>query len=487
MSRHRRHAAVRALCVGSAVLATAAAIHVAGDAASGRPSRGGPTSELDEERDTTLQRLDALAQARAEGTFGEPAPLASRPAAGWSGERLLNVATDDWEPAVAADPNAPYVYLLTTRYGETKPCPGKCPTPFIVLAVSADGGATFGPQRPLCACKSSGQFDPIVEVVRDTGHVYAVYMNGFDVVFVKSTDRGQTWSTPVKTYGTVAWTDKPVLAVSDDGRDVYVSWNGPKKGAPWAAVSHDAGATWTQTRLDDSGERYHFAYDADVLPDGTVVFSEGSLVYPVWKGTEPVGPVRHHAFVSADDGATWRDVVLDEVQQGEPCAAAGCGPDFYFGHSGVSADDDGDLVFLYDGATAPGGRQSIFARRSSDGGLTWSNRVVLSAAGEQSVQPSVEQTGDGDVRAFWSTTAGGDHDRWSVWYRRSQNGGSSWSAPVRLSDAAGGAGYKTATGFLEVYGDYGEIAVTSTGDTFATWGEGFSWTGPGGTWYALGR
>jgi hypothetical protein len=167
--------------------------------------------------------------------------------------------------------------------------------------------------------------------------------------------------------------------------------------------------------------------------------------------------------------------------------AAGCGPDFYFGHSGLSADEDGDLVLLYDGATTPGGRQSIFASRSTDGGLTWSPRVAVSAAGEQSVQPAVEQTGEGDVRAFWSTTAGGNHDRWNVWYRRSLDGGQNWSVPVKLSDAAGGAGYKTATGFHEVYGDYGEIAVTSAGDSFAAWGEGFSWTGPGGTWYVLGR
>jgi hypothetical protein len=36
-------------------------------------------------------------------------------------------------------------------------------------------------------------------------------------------------------------------------------------------------------------------------------------------------------------------------------------------------------------------------------------------------------------------------------------------------------------------GDYGEIAVTSAGKTFATWGEGFSYTGPGGTWFNLQR
>jgi hypothetical protein len=80
-------------------------------------------------------------------------------------------------------------------------------------------------------------------------------------------------------------------------------------------------------------------------------------------------------------------------------------------------------------------------------------------------------------------TAGLDVDAWNVWYRRSTDGGLTWSAAVRLSDATGGAAYKTAAGFLEVYGDYGEIAITSAGKTIAIWGEGMSYTGPGGAWF----
>ena len=177
----------------------------------------------------------------------------------------MNVSTDDWEPAVAADPNAPFVYMIATRYAP-KPCPGNCPSPWMALEVSSDGGATWTQGTPLCACKGSGQFDPIIEVVPNTGQVYALYMNGFNVVFTKSTNHGQTWSTPVKTYGQVSWNDKPVLAMSNDGQHVYVSWNGPNAGDPWVAQSHDGGATWTQTKLLD-GPRYFFAYDADVLPE----------------------------------------------------------------------------------------------------------------------------------------------------------------------------------------------------------------------------
>jgi hypothetical protein len=33
-----------------------------------------------------------------------------------------------------------------------------------------------------------------------------------------------------------------------------------------------------------------------------------------------------------------------------------------------------------------------------------------------------------------------------------------------------------------VYGDYGEIAITSGGKAIGIWGEGASYSGPGGCW-----
>ena len=66
------------------------------------------------------------------------------------------------------------------------------------------------------------------------------------------------------------------------------------------------------------------------------------------------------------------------------------------------------------------------------------------------------------------------------WYRSSVNGGRKWSPPVLISRRpAGAAEYTAQDGFLEIYGDYGEIAMTTnTGKTVGMWGEGFSYTGP---------
>ena len=442
----------------------------------------GSASEVEQElSEQTAERLEALDQANAQGIAWQVRSVTAHPAPGWAGEEVADPKADDWEPAIAADPKDPYVYLLTTHFVE-KPCPGNCPVPHISLHLSKNGGKTWEPQEPLCACKGSWQYDPVIEVVPKTGDVYAAYLNGFNVVFVRSTDHGKSWSSPVKTYGNVSWNDKPALATSDNGRDVYISWNGPTGGDPWVAQSHDFGRTWTQHELVDS-KRYYFAFDADVLHDGTVVFAQSDISYTA-PGTTPEGFVKHHVFVSRDRGTTWEDHVVDTVRVGEPCLAEGCTSDFYIGHDAISGDDSGDLVVLYDGATASLGPQQIFSRRSSDEGRTWSARTAISVSGENATSPAIESRGRGDVRAWYMQTLNGDDpDDWNVFYRSSTNGGVSWSGPVKISDARSGAAYKHAGGFDEVYGDYGEIAITSSGRSVATWGEGLSYAGPGGVWF----
>jgi predicted neuraminidase len=179
-------------------------------------------------------------------------------------------------------------------------------------------------------------------------------------------------------------------------------------------------------------------------------------------------------------------VIVSKVENGEPCVAAGCSPDFYTGQASVASDPNGNLVFAYEGATRDLGPQRVYTQTSTDEGKTWGHEVAVSRLGENATGPRLDFAGNGQARLWYMQTSNGDDpDAWNVWFRSSSDGGKSWSGAARLSDATDGPRYITNDGFKEIYGDYGEIAVTSAGKTIAVWGEGFSYVGPGGTWYAL--
>ena len=448
-------------------------------ARSDEPVDEGLAEEIAEQQEVVDERTEALAAATEAGTLGIVEAVRRAPSPGWAGERIVNRRGNDWEPAVAADPNAPFVYILHNRYGGEDACANGCPDPAMILHVSGNGGVTWQPERFLCRCKGvRAQYDPLIEVVPDTGDVVAVWMNQFQIQFARSTDHGATWSRPTPIHPDVKWGDKPNLAISDDGLDVYVQFNGPTGGDAYSAASHDGGVTWATTKITDS-DRYYFDYGGAVLPNGVVVFAQISFTY---SGPHDAaqGVQRIHMFRSHDEGATWDELVVDELDLGRECVSRSCYGDYYDSGPALAADDDGDLLIVYNGASRHFGPQTVYARSSNNGGITWSDRVRLSRGGVNAAFPAAVGVGDDGVRVWFMAQR---DQRWQVWYRTTDDLGATWSTRERLSDATSGTVYKHPTGFDEVYGDYGEIAITSDGHTIGVWGEGTSYYGPGGVWF----
>jgi hypothetical protein len=439
--------------------------------------RSGESTDPDGE-EGTQERLDALAAAKADGTFGVAATITRRrPAPGWAGERVMAHHYDDWEPDIAADPKAPFVYRLATRFGGPPACAKDCPDPAIILQVSKNDGRTWGPFRYLCTCRgTNGMYDPEIAVAGDTGIVEAAFMRGLSIWFSRSTDHGKTWSKPVPVYGDVSWQDKPILTTSADGTDVYVAFNGPSHGDAWVAFSHDGGTTWHQRKVTHN-HRYFYAFGGVVLPDGTVVYSESSLTYR--PGDSLYGTSRATVLRSADGGRTWTSQVLDTFALGRACHSTGCRPDYYDGQTSLGLDGAGNLLFLSDGAKRERGVRGVFAWTSADGGVTWGPRVRVSPTGVNASFPAAVGDPGGGFRIWFMDRRTG---RWGVWYRTSADG-VSWTKAVRISDATGGADYLHPNGFGEAYGDYGGIDITDSGKTVAAWGEGPSYAGPGGIWF----
>jgi hypothetical protein len=373
---------------------------------------------------------------------------------GWQGEALISSPSigDGWEPAVAADPSSQYVYAAWMQYASNGVS--------IYYRVSADNGATWGTAKPLCASCGKGEYD-VTLVTTSTGAVYATFMQGNHIEFTQSSNHGATWSAPVQ-ISAGSWADKPWLTASADGQNVYVMW--ASHGNVVSVSSHNAGATWS-TPLQITNEQYIYYYPngGTVLPNGTVVMAASE--YPE-KGnnTKNTGPVPIVVFRSTNGGTSWQRTVVDTLNTGATFATSSV--------TTVASDTSGNLIVLYSGSTTVGANGKVYVRRSTDSGATWSAATEMTTSAGGADATSVAAAGKGSTIAItWMDNRGGG---WNVWERQSTNGGSTWTADSKASDATAGASYKTTAGFGFPYGDYDMVAINSAGKAVAIMGEGDS-------------
>jgi len=411
-------------------------------------------------------------------TIVEVMPTPSSLAPGFDKERVWS-GYDDWEPAVAVDPGGAYVYQLTTRYSGPSVCED-CPFPLIAFRSSADGGNTWGADRSLAITKKK-QNDPQIAVAQD-GTVYAAWLDQYipGVKFVKSTNHGDSWSAPIRLTGPdrpPSWSDRPVLAVSADGRDVYLAFNASDS---YVTSSHNRGATFGDNVKTSNDSRYWFHSAGGVAPNGDVYFAAADF------SQSYLGDSHINVLRSTDRGATWTTWRLDTASQLPRCDwAAGCYFGFLGSSAGLAINPDGTIMVAYSAGVSPGAPEQIYVRSSADG-EHWSARQQISdpSAAVNSGFPAVASgRKPGEFRVVWQDDRNRSEKAWNTWHRRTSDGGAAWDAAIRLSDLGSGAPYKKARGYRFPYGDYLGIAVDAAGTAHFVWGEGESYTGPGGTWY----
>jgi hypothetical protein len=417
-----------------------------------------------------------------------PAPAA---APGWDIERVAS-GEDDWEPAVGADPvDEQYVYQAITRYTGPKPC-GNCKLPAIMLRRSDDFGATWTDQ--FLALTSKSQYDPQVEVA-DNGHVYAVWLDQFTPgsTFTKSTNHGATWSAGKSFAGKgkkPQWNDKPWLVISNDGQHVYLGFNSSDS---YIVSSHDGGNTFSLPVKTNNDNRYWFHSGGAVSPTNPNVAYFACSTFS--SGQTYAGDAHVEFLKTTDGGATWTTTRIDTSRDVPPCGwAAGCYTGFLGSTMALAVDGAGTIVVVYHVNGTPGVPEQMYFKVSTDQGATWSARQLISDAPTTAHHafPGVaaHPNANGDFRVTWQDDRMQSQTGWNTWYRRLTNvgqGNISIGPEIRLSDQATGAPYKSAAGYRFPYGDYHEIAVGADGTNYVIWGEGDSYTGPGGAWYTRGQ
>ena len=383
---------------------------------------------------------------------------------GFGTETVLSTTSsgNGWEPAIAADPGAPYVYAAWMQFNGTKI--------LITYRVSGDGGASWGAPKLICgSCGGQSQYD-IVLATTSPGAVYAVWMRQSRIIFSKSTNHGATWSTPLTVSGGT-WGDKPWLTTSANGQDVYVVWT--TRGNLFAAVSHDGGSTFAvplQITFED--RLYYFANGATVLPNGTALIVAAG--YPGQGATnKPTGPIPISVLRTTNGGTGWTRTDADTVYTGVGYPTSSVAT--------MASDGSGSLLLVYSGSTAVGASGRVWVRRSTNSGATWTPKVEMttSTGGADATSVGAAGRGTGDFRITWMDARTG---AWNVWARQSSDGGITWTNDVQVSNASSGRPYKTAAGFGLPYGDYHMVAINSSGKSVIVMGEGDATQTNGDIW-----
>lgn len=205
------------------------------------------------------------------------------------------------EPSISARPNSSSVVVAATHYLYDPPC---------VAYRSTDGGASWSSPVNLPLLHSDDVCsDPVVRWAPDSTVVYAIYMSftssDSNIVVSRSTNNGQTWSTPVS-----AFSGSATSSVDKPWGDVHTYWNN----------------TYTKDKLYVTTTRFNSDGTVDILFTRSldkgltfqpvqVLASGNTGAGPLVQGSRPVGG-KYTSSTSADVLACWYNSESDGIRSG---------------------------------------------------------------------------------------------------------------------------------------------------------------------------
>jgi Neuraminidase (sialidase) len=254
-------------------------------------------------------------------------------------------------------------------------------------------------------------------------------------LFTRSTDNGATWSTYQNISNLGQDDQSPDVAVAVSG--IHVVWNNLASGN-WEIMytgSTDDGVTWSAPlNISNSPTR----------PEQPAVAASGSNVHVVWDDNNPADTEVLYAR-STDGGATWLSPVNISNTPGISESQA------------IGASGDTVHVVWRDPYPDSANWETLYVR-SIDNGVTWSAPMNISNTPENSGSTDIAVAGD-NIHAVWGDPTPGN---WEILYARSTDGGTTWSAPVNLSNSS-------ATSLLANVAAYGSNVQVTWSDHDTAW------------------
>jgi hypothetical protein len=285
---------------------------------------------------------------------------------------------------------------------------------------------------------------------------------GLELRHQRSRDGGRTWSAPVALpvgagdlKGAHRGNDPQVAA---HGERLVAVWTRPGT-SPWGsgplatALSADGGRTWSPgPNPADDGSTDGHAY-ADVATDAAGIF------YMVWLDGRDGGQGLRGA-VSRDGGRTWSKNATLDARTCECC------------WNRLAASDAGTVAVLYRDKDP----RDLAVATSTDAGRSWTRRGTAGAFGW--AFEGCPHVGGGIAfggRSLAALAWTGDEDDAGLHAVRSDDGGATWSAPVRVGTKTAHRGDLAASGgvLAAVWDDpvaaKGKVLAATSADGGRTW------------------
>jgi hypothetical protein len=289
---------------------------------------------------------------------------------------------------------------------------------------STDGGTTFSPPLKLSgnatiATQSTLALDSL-------GNPYVIWTgrnpnptNGsFAILLSKSTDHGNTFSSPVVASGTSSNAQSAKLAVDKNGAVIIAYRDFATSGSPVFTVrSTDSGTTFsTPFRVSQTGE---------------------TIGNPAFVATDSAGA---GYVVYQDNSQSVTTIKMAVAPDGQNFAAPKVISDSQvFAFAPQIAIDKSDNVFatFYDrfAPTSSTFNREIVVIKSTDHGATFGPQVNVSNNSGQSQFPSLIVGSQGQLSVAWEDTT--DDPQRDVMVARSTDGGATWGPPINLSGDPG--------------------------------------------------
>jgi hypothetical protein len=242
----------------------------------------------------------------------------------------------------------------------------------------------------------------------------------YQIRYAKSTDRGNTWSSPINITSESYDQVHPITAI-DSSNNLHIVWFGPTSAFPYYvqiryAKSTDGGNTWSSPINITSGN-----YN-QICP--IIAIDSSNNLHIVWYGTSSASPhiyqIRYAK--STDGGNTWSspiNITSGSYDQIYPIIA-------------IDSFNNLHIVWFGYSSAFPNYYQIRYAK-STDRGNTWSSPINITSGSYDQIYPRIAIDSSNNLHIVWHGFSSAFPNIRQIRYAKSTDGGNSWSSPVNIT------------------------------------------------------